>query len=82
MSISAINAIFNTAMSHNAAYSIMSNNMARMSLLRNAGNFGNVNFKALAEADKRLSCQLLQDRLAYKVYSAMSEQSKKLDKLA
>lgn len=83
--IQAISSAFYTIMNHNSAYSMMNNNMARMSLLRNAGNFGSVNFRALAEADKRLSCQLLNDSLMYKVSNAMLEKlekAKKLDKMA
>lgn len=68
-----------TAMSHNAAYSMMRTNMARMSLL-NSPNFAGMDMKALAAYDKRLACQSLQDSLRYRIANAMLERQKALQK--
>ena len=65
---------FYTAMNHNAAYSAMRTNMARMNLI----SADNVNFGMLAKADKCLACQSLNDRLMYKISEVLLENQKAL----
>lgn len=57
---------FYTAMANNAAYSMMLNSAAQMSLLRNCGN---ISFRALHDADKRLAMQRLNDNLQWQYAS-------------
>lgn len=79
LAINAAATSFYTAMSHNAAYSMMRTNMARMSLL-NSPNFAGMDMKALAAYDKRLACQSLQDSLRYRIANALLDRQKKLQR--
>ncbi len=78
--VSAIHAAsmaYYTAMAHNSAYAMMSNNMARMGLLRNCQN---LSFQGLAEAEKNLELQNLQNSLQYRIANAMLESLKAQEK--
>jgi hypothetical protein len=76
--------VLNTAMAHNAAYSMMNNSSARMSMLNSAN--GQMNFRGLCEAEKNLDCQGLSDGLKFKLANVFLENNKnkgnKLDTLA
>ena len=62
--------MYYTSMAHNAAYSMITNNMARMSLLNNCLN---ISFRGLAEAERNLEIQNLQNSLQYKIANMMLE---------
>ena len=75
---------FYTTMMNNSAYSMMMGANSQLGMMNYVGNTiangGNVNFKALAEADTRNSLQMIQDSLNYKISKAMLENLKKKQK--
>jgi len=71
--VSAISRIHYTALANNAAYNMLMCNNAQMSLLRNCDN---INFRALAQADKTLTCNRLQNNLLLRYAEAMLENQK------
>ena len=81
--VSAVNAIsmaHYTMLANNSAYSMMSANQARMSLLSNAGNVSFGSLGALAAMDTQLELQAINNSLQYKMAKAMLEQLKKQQK--
>ena len=79
--IQAISAAYYTSMAHNAAFAMIMNNQARMSMARNAGNipFGS-NMQALAAMDNRLAMDNLNNSLRYKIANTMLENQRNAKK--
>ena len=79
--IQAISAAYYTSMAHNAAYAMIMNNQARMSMVRNAGNvpFG-ANMQALAAMDNRLAMDNLNNSLRYRIANVMLENQRNAKK--
>ena len=80
--IQAISAAYYTSMAHNAAYAMIMNNQARMSMVRNAGNipFGSANMQALAAMDNRLAMDNLNNSLRYRIANIMLENQRNAKK--
>ena len=79
--IQAISAAYYTSMAHNAAFAMIMNNQARMSMVRNAGNipFGS-NMQALAAMDNRLAMDNLNNSLRYRIANTMLENQRNAKK--
>lgn len=70
----AIATSYYTNMAHNAQYSLMRNNMAQMSLLRNSSN---LSFSGLVALDKQLALQQLQNEFEMMYAEAVLKSQKK-----
>ena len=79
--IQAISAAYYTSMAHNAAYAMIMNNQARMSMANYAGNvpFGS-NMHALAAMDNRLAMDNLNNSLRYRIANTMLENQRNAKK--
>ena len=75
--IQAISAAYYTSMAHSAAYAMIMNNQARMSMVRNAGNVSFGSMQALAEMDNRLAMDNLNNSLRYRIANIMLENQRK-----
>ena len=87
MLVSSIARFQATAGIHDAGFAMMMNTNSMMNLVRNAGNYANIqsfggeggehNLTALHEADKRLSLDMLTNSLLYKIYDLQEKMWKK-----
>ena len=69
----------NRAMASDAAYRLMSNNQTRLNLVSGSNN---MNFFGLAQMDKQLSMQNLQDQLLIKMADAFEKNHREKTKKA
>ena len=79
--IQAITAAYYTSMAHNAAYAMMMNNQARMSLANYAGNnYDRVSFGSLVAMDNRLAMDNLNNALRYRIADVALESQRNAKK--
>lgn len=78
--IQAVSAAYYTSLAHNAAYSMIMNNMAMNSLVRNAGNIPFAGMRSLAATENRLVMENMNNSLMYRIANTMLENQKKMQK--
>lgn len=78
--IQAISAAYYTSLAHNAAYSMIMNNMAMNSLVRNAGNIPFAGMGSLAATENRLVMDNMNNSLKYRIAETMLENKKEAQK--
>ena len=81
--ISAIHAVsgaYYTSLAHNAAYSMIMNNMAMNSLVRNAGNIPFSGMRSLAAMENRLVMDNMNNSLMYRIANTMLENQRNAKK--
>ena len=75
--IHAANVAYYTSLAYSSSYSMIRNNMTRMSLLRNCSN---MSFQGLAEAERNLELQYMQQSLQNKIANIMLKNLKEKEK--
>ena len=78
--IQAVSAAYYTSLAHNAAYSMIMNNMALNSMVRNAGNVSFAGLGSLAAMENRLVMDNMNNSLRYRIANMMLENQKKMQK--
>ena len=78
--IQAVSAAYYTSMAHSAAYSMIMNNMAMNSMIRNAGNIPFAGLGSLAAMENRLVMDNMNNSLRYRIANMMLENQKKMQK--